>query len=444
MKQLADLDTKSTRRGSKRGIRLLVTGIALLAMSAFGATALGLTGEKCAYEGLSELTDFGENPGDLKGFQYVPEGLAANAPLVVALHGCGQRACDYDNETGWRQLADDMGFALLLPEQQKMTIKPGDFAGNPGLCFSWWGFSQKRGFGEPLSIMNMVKKVVEEHKIDAGRIFVTGLSAGAGMTVRMLAQYPDCFAGGAPVAGVAYNCAGEVELSRVGHAIGKDCMCMEGVPEHEQCVAMQEPVPGRTGEVWGGYVRDVTCGTFALAGGKACPETADNGRWPRIAVWQGAHDNMVAAINLERLMLQWTNLHGIDPASATCAEGTSGDECVVGEGDYKTVRRAYADDSGAVMVQTNLILGTAPDDAPGMLENWAGHASVISSKEDCGCLSVDCACEKMEEGQACLADLRTLFNRDARICQSRLIAAFWGLDKASAADQAVSKCLHLE
>lgn len=337
---------------------------------------------------------------------------------------------------------------MLLPEQQKITIQSSDFAGNPGLCFSWFGFKQKRGFGEPLSIMNMVKRMVDEFKIDQGRIFVTGLSGGAGMTVHMLAQYPDCFAGGAPVAGVPFNCAGEVALSRVGHAIGKDCMCMTGVPEHEECVRMEEPVPGRTGDVWGGYVRDVTCGTFGLEGGKACPETAQDGRWPRIAIWQGVHDNMVAAINMERLMLQWTNLHGIDPAASACVKGAADDECAFGEDEYKVVRKAYADQEGTVKVQTNLILGTAPDVAPSMFEDWAGHTSVVSSQEDCGCLSVDCTCEKRGADQACSADLRTRYNRDGRVCQSRLIAEFWGLDQAAATTPAAAegapKCLHLE
>lgn len=443
MKSLRRPRSLRKQRYSKRRVVKLITVATLLALVTVSTTILGESAVKCAYKSLTPLADFGDNPGALKGYYFIPENLPANAPLVVALHGCGQRACDYDDETGWRQLAAELGFALILPEQQKITIKPGDFAGNPGLCFSWWGFKQKRGFGEPLSIMNMVKRMVDDFKLDPGRIYVTGLSAGAGMTVRMLAQYPDCFAGGAPVAGVAYNCAGEVELSRVGHAIGKHCMCMTGVPEHEQCLRMEEPVPGRTADVWGDYVKDVTCGTFGLEGGKACPDTAQDGRWPRIAIWQGVHDEMVAPINLERLMLQWTNLHGIDSASGSCVTGAINDECVFGEDEFKVVRKAYADGTGAVKVQTNLILGTALDTASSKVEDWAGHATVVSSKEKCGCLSIDCACEKKTD-DVCPVDLKTRYNRDGHVCQSRLIAEFWGLDEAATTGQRAPTCLHLQ
>jgi len=49
-------------------------------------------------------------------FMYVPDGLWAGAPLVVALHGCTQSATKSDDESGWTELADHLGFALLLPE----------------------------------------------------------------------------------------------------------------------------------------------------------------------------------------------------------------------------------------------------------------------------------------------------------------------------------------
>ncbi len=45
---------------------------------------------------LQELTAFGANPGSLRMFVYVPEGLPRLAPLVVALHGCSQSAEEYD------------------------------------------------------------------------------------------------------------------------------------------------------------------------------------------------------------------------------------------------------------------------------------------------------------------------------------------------------------
>lgn len=71
------------------------------------------TNALCSYAGLTELTEFGDNPGNLKAYYYKPNDLAPNAPLVVAMHGCGQNACDYDDETGWKALAEKFQFALL-------------------------------------------------------------------------------------------------------------------------------------------------------------------------------------------------------------------------------------------------------------------------------------------------------------------------------------------
>src|ERR1700728_1920064 len=67
---------------------------------------------------LRERGAFGSNPGNLRMFVHVPERLPRLAPLVVALHGCGQTAADYDRGTGWSALADRLGFAVVFPEQQ--------------------------------------------------------------------------------------------------------------------------------------------------------------------------------------------------------------------------------------------------------------------------------------------------------------------------------------
>lgn len=62
---------------------------------------------------LTDFTDFGSNPGALRARMYVPVHLAQAPALVVVLHGCTQDAASYDHGSGWSQLADDHGFALL-------------------------------------------------------------------------------------------------------------------------------------------------------------------------------------------------------------------------------------------------------------------------------------------------------------------------------------------
>ena len=127
---------------------------------------------------LGTLTDFGDNPGDLDARIYVPN--AAPVALVVVLHGCTQSASGYDRGSGWSQLAERHGFALLYPQQRR--------ANNPNLCFNWYGPGDaRRGRGEAASISQMVRTMAKQYGLDRSSIFVNGLSAGGAMTAVMLA-----------------------------------------------------------------------------------------------------------------------------------------------------------------------------------------------------------------------------------------------------------------
>lgn len=147
---------------------------------------------------LIELKNFGSNPGTLACWLYLPSILAPKTPLVVVLHGCTQNAATYDHGSGWSKLAEEKGFAVLFPEQQR--------ANNANLCFNWFEPDDiRRDAGEALSIRQMIRHVVESHGMDPGKIFVTGLSAGGAMANVMPVTYPELFAGGAIIGGLPYG-----------------------------------------------------------------------------------------------------------------------------------------------------------------------------------------------------------------------------------------------
>ncbi len=94
---------------------------------------------------LRDVLDFGTNRGNLQMLVHVPQQLAAKPALVVALHGCGQTADDYDRGTGWSSLANAFGFVAIYPEQRT--------ANNVGTCFSWYlpgDTSRDRGEGSSI------------------------------------------------------------------------------------------------------------------------------------------------------------------------------------------------------------------------------------------------------------------------------------------------------
>ncbi|MEU4449158.1 PHB depolymerase family esterase [Actinosynnema sp. NPDC050801] len=215
---------------------------------------------------LREVTGFGSNPGNLQMFRYVPDGLPAGRPVVVALHGCTQNATGYGPGTGWFQLADRWRFTVVVPQQKSQN--------NANSCFNWFEPGDThRGSGEALSIKQMVDKAKSDH--GGTSAYVSGLSAGGAMAAVMLATYPDVFSGGGVIAGLPYQCA-----TTVAAAFG----CMN-------------PGTNLTPAQWGDKVRAAH---------------SYSGPRPKVSIWHGSADTTVRPLNGTELVEQWTNVNGTD------------------------------------------------------------------------------------------------------------------------------------
>ena len=250
---------------------------------------------------LTAMTGFGANPGALGAKIYIPQTLAPGAPLVVVLHGCTQNAGVYDRGSGWSELADRHGFAMLFPEQTR--------ANSANLCFNWFAAGDsRRGKGEAASIAQMVRHMIANHDLDATRIFITGLSAGGAMTKVMLATYPELFAGGAIIAGLPFGVA-------------------EGVPQALERMRGQG-FPSRR----------------ALAN-KIAKASDHAGPWPTLSVWHGTADTLVVPANAAVIIDQWRDLTGLSAV----------------EGEVDSVdghqRTTWRDGAGRTMIERYDIVG---------------------------------------------------------------------------------------
>ncbi|MEZ4321795.1 MAG: prolyl oligopeptidase family serine peptidase [Myxococcota bacterium] len=133
-----------------------------------------------------------EHDGESRNyFLYVPDGVAANAPVVIAMHGGGtpggSKGRRIGTQTGLDALADEEGF---------IGVFPSSLGGN-------WndGRDLEAGYVSPdVDDVGFIEAVLDDVaarvSIDADRVYVSGASNGGFMTQRMLCERPERFAAG--------------------------------------------------------------------------------------------------------------------------------------------------------------------------------------------------------------------------------------------------------
>ncbi len=260
---------------------------------------------------------------------FVPSRLLGPAPLIVALHGCGQTPADFATGTRLNDAAERRGAIVVYPAQTK--------AANSSGCWNWFlPEHQTRQLGEPATILRLVEHLSQQHTIDRSRIFVTGLSAGGAMAAILAEQAPDVFAGVGIVAGVALHASHDMPSAFAAMAGKQTAQTATAIRSQGNGLPANAGAPTSTlhplvaqlaakSSVSLGNLRFPDAGPgpavgdqpslLGPAGGAASSQTASDafGRM-RVMVWTGTSDSTVSPTNATRLVHQFAALLGLDAA----------------------------------------------------------------------------------------------------------------------------------
>ena len=206
---------------------------------------------------------------------YVPS-APADAPLVVALHGCWQTPEDFAIGTRLNAAAERRGLVVLYPAQGRRD--------NPYRCWNWFNAADQAATGgEAAEILAMAKHVQDERGMRDRRLVVVGFSAGAFMAVNLACVAPQAVIGIGVMAGGPYRC---------GIGPGGAMQCMRGAGRD----------PGASAE---------QC--LTAAGARALSF--------RASVWQGDADAVVNVANLSALETMLARVLGTVDAVTDTADG---------------------------------------------------------------------------------------------------------------------------
>jgi polyhydroxybutyrate depolymerase len=125
---------------------------------------------------------------------HMPPNLVGQAgiPLVLVFHGFGSTAAQQAALTGFSTLADAEGFAVVYPEGS---------AEGTGEKQQWAFGTREQGKADVRFIRDLVDRLVQSAGVDGSRVFATGISNGAQMSMRLACDMADRIAGVGLVAG---------------------------------------------------------------------------------------------------------------------------------------------------------------------------------------------------------------------------------------------------
>jgi poly(hydroxyalkanoate) depolymerase family esterase len=91
-------------------------------------------------------------------------------------------------------------------------------------CWQWYQRATQQGGGEAAWVLDLVEQVLARHPVDARRVYLAGMSAGAALAQTIALHYPERFAAlgmhSGPVFGMADSRMGAFAVMQTGGGLG--------------------------------------------------------------------------------------------------------------------------------------------------------------------------------------------------------------------------------
>lgn len=161
---------------------------------------------------------------------------AADVPLVIGMHGTGGNARQFERDYGLTKKANSAGFIVVYPEGVQNNGVLGVRTWNAGRCCD---FAMENDVNDVLFIRTLIDALVATFRVDAKRVYVTGMSNGGMMAYRLACEMPDKIAAIAAVSSTM--------------VVDQPCHASRAVPVLHMHSILDAKVPYNGGTGIGGY-----------------------------------------------------------------------------------------------------------------------------------------------------------------------------------------------
>lgn len=158
-------------------------------------------------------------------FVYTPGSVSRSntqASLMVNLHGCAQKASVLKDHGNWQGAAEKFRTIVAIPQVPNGGVIAG--------CWDYYGLNHNSQNRHNKFIIELTKELIGTLNVDSSKVFLSGLSSGAGLSMVLGCLRPDLFKGIGLNAGPSVGTgSGDISRARISvETIINNCRELSG------------------------------------------------------------------------------------------------------------------------------------------------------------------------------------------------------------------------